>query len=358
MRSLLRTWIVLMAFGLAGCSDDAQPVKSGNFDRAAMLQHYADSLIQPDFDSLNYAAQQLSQRIEALSFQPDAQKLSEARNQWHNTYLLWIRSSIWMFGPAETSLGSLRELTGTFPANSARIEQLIASSDTAFQNFERDTRGLFALDYLLFNRSKSDPQLLAEFSNSGRAAYLRALGKHLLTQTSAVKQKWIAYRNDFVASVGTDAGSSTTQMYNAFLMSFEFSKNFRLGLPMGLRPGQQQPEPDKVEALHSQQGKLGLEVHLNAIHRAYTGGLGIGFDDYVLASFNGKTLYDSTVNQWNRVVLAKQTLPAVPLDELVRQQSVALQELHTSLNRMTRFYKSEMASLLGLTITFSSNDGD
>ncbi len=358
MRGLLAGFLILWTFTLVGCTDDQQPTKSGSFDRSAMLRHYADSLIQPDFDSLHRASQQLSLQLEALSFQPDVQTLSAARIQWNSTYRLWLKASVWMFGPAETSLGSLRELTGTFPANEARIEQFIQASDTSFQNFERDTRGLFALDYLLFDRSKSDNQLIAALANPGRAAYLRALGKHFQSQVANVKQRWISYRNDFVASAGTDAGSSITQMYNAFLMSYEFSKNFRLGLPMGLRPGQQQPEPDKVEALHSKAGREGLITHLQSIHRVYSGGSGLGFDDYVLASFNGQTLFDSTSNQWARVISAMQVLPPAPLDDLVRNQQPELRSLNDALTRMTRFYKSEMASLLGLTITYSSNDGD
>lgn len=358
MKAVKACFIAIAGFGLGSCSEEAQPTKSGAFDRSAMLRHYADSLIRPDFDSLNQAALGLSQYLDQLSVQPNAPNLLQARTQWKNTYLHWMRASVWMFGPAESSLGSLRELTGTFPANEVRIEQLIAISDTSFQNFERDTRGLFALDYLLFNRSKSESQLLSDLTNAGRAAYLRALGKHFLAQTAAVQQKWIGYRNAFIASAGTDAGSSMTQLYNAFLMSYEFTKNFRLGLPLGLRPGQLQSEPDKVEALHGGQGKLGIEAHLQSIFRVYTGGFGLGFDDYVLASFNGRTLYDSTVHQWNNVIQAQEALPALSLDELVRNQSQLLKDLHSSLNRMTRFYKSEMASLLGLTITYSSNDGD
>jgi predicted lipoprotein len=90
----------------------------------------------------------------------------------------------------------------------------------------------------------------------------------------------------------------------------------------------------------------------------YSGGSGLGFDDYVLASFNGQTLYDSTSNQWARVISAMQVLPPAPLDDLVRNQQPELRSLNDALTRMTRFYKSEMASLLGLTITYSSNDGD
>lgn len=358
MRVLFRCFMALWAFAFLSCSEDQQPSKSGAFNRTAMLQHYADSLIRPDFDSLNRAAQQLSILLDALTAQPDVQRLSAARSQWHETYRLWLTASVWMFGPAESSLGSLRELTGTFPVNESRIEQFIQVSDTSFQNFERDTRGLFALDYLLFNRANSDNQIIAGLASPGRAAYLRALGKHFQTQVANVNQRWIAYRNDFLASAGTDAGSSITQMYNAFLMSYEFSKNFRLGLPMGLRPGQQQPEPEKVEALHSRAGKTGIITHLNAIHRAYKGGSGVGFDDYVKASFNGQSLYDSTSSQWARVTSAMLALPATPLDEQVSNQQPELRALNEALTRMTRFYKSEMASLLGLTITYSSNDGD
>jgi predicted lipoprotein len=58
----------------------------------------------------------------------------------------------------------------------------------------------------------------------------------------------------------------------------------------------------------------------------------------------------------------KQRLNALPIDarlsDLIVTNFQLVDALHTELQRHTRFFKSEMASLLSLTITFSSGDGD
>jgi uncharacterized protein len=43
---------------------------------------------------------------------------------------------------------------------------------------------------------------------------------------------------------------------------------------------------------------------------------------------------------------------------LVAQNHPTVDALHTELQKHTRFFKSDMSSLLGIAITFSSGDGD
>jgi hypothetical protein len=46
------------------------------------------------------------------------------------------------------------------------------------------------------------------------------------------------------------------------------------------------------------------------------------------------------------------------LDSLITTNPQPAIDLHTELQRHTRFFKSDLSSLLGLTITYSSGDGD
>jgi hypothetical protein len=46
------------------------------------------------------------------------------------------------------------------------------------------------------------------------------------------------------------------------------------------------------------------------------------------------------------------------MSELIRSNPQALVALHTEMQKLTRFIKSEMSSLLGISITYSSGDGD
>lgn len=73
----------------------------------------------------------------------------------------------------------------------------------------------------------------------------------------------------------------------------------------------------------------------------------------------GSELIALTEAQWSKV---EDALNAVPTDQpfsvLVANEHPAVDALHTELQKHTRFFKSDMSSLLGIAITFSSGDGD
>mgnify|MGYP007059449494 CR=1 FL=1 len=46
------------------------------------------------------------------------------------------------------------------------------------------------------------------------------------------------------------------------------------------------------------------------------------------------------------------------MSELITTDAGRLENLHTEMQKLTRFFKSELSSLLGISITYSSGDGD
>ena len=126
-------------------------------------------------------------------------------------------------------------------------------------NFDRDTRGFPALEYLFF---KNSGLLL---SDAGRRSYAEAVVNHLEARVQDVETAWNAYRSDFVNNDGTDVGSSTSQLYNEFVRSFESIKNFKVGLPAGKRPGQTMAAPELAEGYYSGLSREFLKQHIAAI---------------------------------------------------------------------------------------------
>ncbi|MFN3315759.1 MAG: hypothetical protein ACK40K_03035, partial [Raineya sp.] len=73
----------------------------------------------------------------------------------------------------------------------------------------------------------------------------------------------------------------------------------------------------------------------------------------------GTALITSTENQWAVVKNAFDAVPPTPrISEQIVNSPAAFDKLHTELQRHTRFFKSDMSSILGIAITFSSGDGD
>jgi uncharacterized protein len=357
----MRFVLIFLVLGSFLACDESDNPPTDTFDRSAMLRQYADNVIQPAYDSLQNSIIGLALQWDAFILSQDPQLLAGVRQQWTNSYAHWQTANAFNFGPAgeEGLRKGLLEEIGTFPANVAKIEEFIANGDTGFQNFNRDTRGFLALEYLLFDNTNG-----SLLSDPKRQAYGTALIGHLQAQVEQVRLGWDTYIVEFLAANGTDVGSSTAQLYNEFVRSFEHIKNFKVGLPAGKRPGQTQPEPQLAEAYYSAQSLQMLKIHIATIERIYygrgTNGLdGPGFKDYLGTVVGGPELVAATEAQWASVKAALDAVPSDrPLAELMAEGHPLVDALHTELQQQTRFFKSDMSSVLGIAITFSSGDGD
>ncbi len=363
IRALIFTALSVLLWGCDhGGGTDPEP----GFDRGPMLENYADKLIIPAYQALAVESQVLLEQVEQFTADPQANGLSSLRQQWRETIESFQYAAIFSFGPAETAFGVIYENLGTWPVDTSLLLDFIIQGDSSLSNFDRDTRGLLGMEYLLFGGS--DEQVLSSFADPSRAAYLRAVARDIHEEATRIQNAWAGdYRSTFVESVGTSAGSSTSLLYNNFVLGFERLKNFKLGLPLGLRPGQVSTEPQLVEARYSHISLDLLKLHLDAVEQTYYGRElyvsalrdGQGFDDYLQTISGGPALLASTQEQ---LAAVKEVLAQVPTDrslaDLIAEEHTSVLNLHTALQRLTRFFKSDMSSLLGISITFDSGDGD
>ncbi len=357
---------LILAF-TAGCDKKGKDLVN-TFDREAMLRNYSDNLIAPAFGSVQSKLSSLKVVAEGFNIVLSTEVLDVLQDGWVSAYTEWQYSNAYNFGPAgEDGLRKgLIEEAGTFPASESKIEAAIVAGTWNLNDFERDARGFLAIEYLIFGKNQSKDEIVAAFANSpSRRAYLSALFQNLHDRVGDVQTAWNgSYRDQFIQNDGTDVGSSTSQLYNEFVRSYESIKNFKLGLPLGKRPGQTQAEPQLVEALYSGQSLTMLKAHVAAIEdiwngRSRNGQDGIGFREYLDNVEGGKDLIASTEAQLSALKSALANVPESPaLSEQITSGNSFLEALYVEFSKMTRFFKSDMSSLLGIAITYSSGDGD
>lgn len=347
-----------LTIGLLSCNSNDSDNKTQGFDRGTFLIHYSDEHIQPAFDSLSKAALVLQQQWNQLPVKIDINQLKDLQQFWKTLFVNWQTASIFNLGPAAEQgfRKSFSQELGTFPISLSKMNAYIDKNDTSFANFDRDTRGIYALEYFLFGGN--DTNALNLLNHTPARAYCNTLIRHISQETQRIATEWKSYRQMFVEQTATDAGSSTVQLFNSFLLAYEGLKNFKLGVPLGLRMGQTQIEPEKVEALYSNLGKLGIQTQMKALESVWRGNGKTGFRAYLLASTGGAELVQATEAQLSVIESKIMSIPDEPLQDMVRLQHISLIELHTELQRNTRFFKSDMSSILGLSITYSSGDGD
>lgn len=355
-------------FLFSSCKKDETTEDAQNaFDRSEMLQHYGQQLIVPALEKAKNSADELRDAAEAFYTTFDATTLDILQEKWLAAYEDFMLINSFNFGPGgESGLNrSLVEEVATWPANVTLIENNISNNNASFNDFSRDNRGFHAADYLLFGGS-TDADVLIAFEDEKRRNYLRAVAQRIYNQINTVHVAWTSggYLNTFVSSNGTDVGSSVSVMYNEFVKSFEAMKNFKLALPLGLRLGQSGPEPQLVEARYSGESLRFFKAHWTQIKNLWygrnaTGTDGMGWREYLESVEGGPALIASTETQMNDIDQALQNIPNNPsLEQQINTNFAALNELHTKFQQHTRFFKSDMSSVLGITITFSSGDGD
>lgn len=358
--------ILLMLFSLVGCDQEGPDDPSDGFDRAPMLENYADNLIIPAMRGLADEAGEMTDALATFSASPSLAHLEDMRVEYLDLFTAFQYAAVYDFGPAETNFGTLFENQGTWPVDTALLESYIASGDSSLNNFDRDTRGLPALGYLLYGDEESDEEVLSSLQNPTRLGYLRAVVRSASEEAERIAGEWEGdYRQTFLSSIGTSAGSSTSMLYNSFVLSFERLKNFKLGLPLGLRSGQIEAEPDLVEAYYSRLSYRLLQVHFEAVEKTHYGMAygsttdGIGFPEYLVTVVGGPELIDATQVQIRSVVEHFALIPSdADLAQLIRDEDARVSDLHTEMQKLTRFFKSDMSSLLGISITYDSGDGD
>jgi len=356
------SWLcLLVCLALTSCDRNNNNSDGNAFDRKPMLENYADKLIIPAFGQLQQKVNVLQTASETFIQQPDAPNLELLQTAWKDAVKAFQFCNSYNFGPAISTTGTLTENIATFPVDETELEQFIANEDYSLNNFSRDTRGFFGIEYLIF-----DNDALTKFNGvdgSKRKLYLTAIINDLKSKTDNVVSGWNTYRNTFVNATGTDAGSSASLLFNSFLIGFEFNKNYKLGLPLGLRAGQTTSEPTKVEAYYSGISTELIELNFENTMQIYFGNdtegtEGKGFDDYLKAVDGGTQLVDETTLQMNNVTTAIENIPTGKLSDLIVSNPQPADTAHNEMQKLTRYIKSDMSSLLGISITYSSGDGD
>ncbi len=321
-----------------------------NFDRKKMLQDIAEQLIKPNFKTLKSKVDSLVSITQTFIQTKSSQNQLKLQQMWERTYLAYQAVNAYNFGAAgeEGLRKALAEEVATFPASITKIEAAITNNNANFNDFNRDARGFLAMEYIIF-------QPLNPFEETKRDLFLTGLVNNLKTRIDAVAVEWEgSYAVQFAENDGTSAGSSASMLYNEFVKSFESLKNLKVALPLGKRVGQTQTEPTRVEAYHSGKTTAMLRAHFNALESIWR-----KFIPYLQSVEGGNALIASTEAQLQNVKIKLQNIPASPSFATQIQNSPAsLESLNTELQKLTRYVKGDMSSVLGIAITYSSGDGD
>ena len=380
--------LIIQSCKKSGCTDpealnyniDAQKDDNSclyeDYDKLSLLTNLADNYIIPSLDAYKSKIVTLNIHVDSFITNPSISNLTLIRTNWEDALLNWQDIGFLDFGPSEYIL--LRKQTNTFPIDTTELNNSITLADWNLGYVSSyDSKGLQALDYLLFKPGHTDNELITYFQNNENARnYLKALTEDLNQNINYVTNEWITYREDFIndfevttSNLSTNSqGSSISNIINALCLHYEFYvRRGKVGLPLGVFNGFSQLElPELVECYYSGKSTQNLVRSVNSLRKYVTGSSylnndnGLGLDDYmdfVNAEQNSQQLSTVIDNQFLTILEELNNING-PLSEEIINNKLHITQTYQELQQLVPYMKVDMTSALGVLITYQDNDGD
>jgi uncharacterized protein len=215
---------------------------------------------------------------------------------------------------------------------------------------------LSALEVLLFDVRHDDAARVTAFKGLGgdrQRKYLRALAQELQKKTSVVENAWKGPRG-YAATFASGGQKQLNLLVNDLLGAIEIGAQGRLRVVIEKR-AEPQFVSDLVEGGPSGTSQEGMVALLTGAQAAFSGRDGAGLDDY-LTQLKAPTARRVDM-QFQKSIEAVRALGA-PLEKAIDTRERAVRQAHEECRALEVLLKVEVASTLGVTLTFKSTDGD
>ena len=349
---------------------DVDEMPDPSFDRAAMLANIGNNIILPAYDQLQSAVDGLQQATEAFAADPNEATLVAAQEALKAARLAWQSANLFQFGPAESV--TLRSALNTYPTDTDQVETNLASNSYVLGSIaDRAAGGFPALDYLLHGTGTSPAETLAKYTTdangANRVAYLQDNVDFIKTNVDATVEMWQSSGENYIGTflsddkAGVDVGSSLGELMNALILHYErFLRDGKIGIPAGVRSAGV-PRPTRAEALYGGYSIELARANLDAVERLYLGTSLDGVDgpglDENLQALDAAALSTDIKTTLDTVRTALDAL-SDPLSTQIETNNDAVISAFQAMQELVVLLKTDLTSLLGITITFQDNDGD
>ncbi|MDI1444098.1 imelysin family protein [Polyangium sp. 6x1] len=369
-RSLLALTLTL-ALAAASCET---PTADDTAQRAVM-HDLAYQVMLPIYGELEKEALPLPPAVTAFCDAPTEATLTAAQAAWRAARVPWKHAEAFRFGPVEDlRIGSALDF---WPARTDSIESAITDAPepvtaTHIASLGVSTKGLPALEYLLFDPAGGNAAVLASLGGADatgkkRCAYARALADAIAADATTAGDAWSLEGGAFVDQVAKAGTGSTlfltgqdgiARVVNLLISTMQAVSENRVSGPLGVVSGAG-PDPTLVESRFSDNSIDDLLGTLQGVEDVYLGRhgdlSGRGITELVAAR---SPAIDSSVRK--AFADAKAAISAIPapLRTAITGDPAAVTKAQDALRVVRRVLSTDVASVLGVAVTLSDNDGD
>lgn len=361
----------------AAASATAKPLA----DADKLLAQLVDGGIRPLYRELDVSANTLMQRSQTFCGTPNAENFKILRQGWGETLLAWQRTDALLFGPAVENQIDFQ--INFNPPKKIIINQLLNATTAldvaAVEAAGVGGQGLGTLEFLLFDRDKTNTQLLELFQgNAGkrRCAYVQAASELLRKNIQIIADQWLkddsnTYATQFRnAHKGNVTFSSAQQaidlLVSKLYQSAERSAKNRIGNPLGkgidLNTEGKQEVLNTSNAYQLENWRSGYAI--KSVRANMDGMMRILRDGGVLEwlrthnSTKVEAVVADTTESRLRNYLLLPEPSADPFELIQSGKTKELDGYYYLGNDIQMGIKRQLAKVLGTQLGFNDNDGD
>lgn len=366
MGRLLSLFLMLIVSFACSNEESGDSQNQDNFDRSAMLVHWADDYILPAYQNYNREVMSLKSAANQFSSAPSLNLHSDLHAQFVKAYTAWQWVSFLEIGPAEAN--NLRNFTNIYPTSATEIEQALVNTNYNLSLPSTfNEQGFPAIDYLLSGLGDASTTVNQFTSNANYGRYLSALSERLEAMSTQVLNDWnVTYRSEFISNTGSSATASTNKLINDFIYHFEKElRAGKVGIPAGIFSGS--PLAQNVEGYYSDSLSKSLFLESLKAHRAFFQGSGFlneasgnsleQYLNYLNIENQGELLSAKIINQMAMAESLAVDLPA-SFSSLAANSNQDLLVLYDELQKAVVLLKVDMLQALNVRVDYIDADGD
>jgi len=353
-----RVFLGVAGLGLVACGDDSV----ATVDELAVLKDLADIVARPSYATLKTASDAFKSAVEALVASASEATLTAAQAAWKETQRTWNQTRSFAFGPAKDIEGNIRWKLG---CDVDSVEETI----TAGPPFEPSSlgtsrKGLPALEYLLFDPEGGNAAIVEKLvGDADRLSFVGALAAALATQIDALVTAWDAHAGELAtAGEGSEVFKSPKDAMDAVYNQMLYVADLAIAQikdPLLGSKGTGGLSPALEEARLSDNTLSDTFAQLASVTSVFEGSYGDGSGLGLTALLRDRSP-DLDDQLRSALAAAKESLEAIP-PPLRTALAGDLGVLNTTLERLRDVKKlltADIATALGVTISFSDMDGD
>jgi len=342
-RAVLIFCLAAMAPALPAAAQPLDP------DYGAIIDRSVNGFILPGFARLSAATSDLNDATGQCG--GDEARL---RAVYHAAFDAWIGVSHIRLGPSEDNNAAFAIAFWPDPKGftAKSLSRLISDRDPvvkdpeAFHEVSIASRGLFALERLLFQQTFRDP------ADGYRCALVNAITLDLKQLSAAIEAGW---RDSFADQLrgGGDANrfsddkEAVRALYSAMKTGAEFTLTARLDRPLG---SNERPRPKRAEAWRSDRSNRNIGLSIAALAKMF---------ETAFAPDIPKEVADAIRSELHlvqaRAEALSKPLPEEVVDPLGRGRVTTLR---FSIEELVEQFEGLLRPSLGLSLSFNTLDGD